>query len=85
MRSIAVGIIVVCVSAALLSMAQAQQHAETQPGRTYMAGPAGHRQPTLSDVPGADQARSDESGLAKVIGEENERLDRLLQGICRGC
>ena len=73
MRWIAVGMIVVSVSTAVVDMAQAQQ------------GPLGHRQLTLSGLGGPDQVKSQESGLAKVIEQENERLDRLLRGICRGC
>jgi len=32
-----------------------------------------------------DQVKPKEGGLAKVIEQENERLNRLLRGICRGC
>jgi hypothetical protein len=73
MRSIAVGMIVVSVMTAVVDMGQAQQ------------GPLDHRQPTLSGIAGPDQVKPQESGLERVIAEENERLDRLLRGICRGC
>ena len=37
------------------------------------------------NVMGADQVQSQENGLAKTIEQENDRLDRQLRGICRGC
>jgi hypothetical protein len=36
-------------------------------------------------ITGADQVQSEENTLAKMIEQENERLDRQLKGICRGC
>jgi hypothetical protein len=50
-----------------------------------MPGPVGHRESTPADTSGANQAKSEENGLAKVIEQETERLGRLLKGICRGC
>jgi hypothetical protein len=41
--------------------------------------------PTKDDVTGADQTQSEENALAKKIEQENERIDRELRGICRGC
>jgi hypothetical protein len=42
--------------------------------------------PTTQDqVTGADQVQSEENTLAKMIEQENERLDHQLKGICRGC
>jgi hypothetical protein len=42
--------------------------------------------PTTQDkVVGADQVESEENALAKLIEQENARLDRELRGICRGC
>ena len=73
MRSIAVGMIVVSVMTAVVDMGQAQQ------------GPLDRRQPALSELVRLDEVKPQESGLARVIQQENERLDRLLRGICRGC
>jgi hypothetical protein len=73
MRSIAVGMIVVSVMTTVVDMGQAQQ------------GPLDHRQPILTDLARPDEVNPQESGLARVIQQENERLDRLLRGICRGC
>jgi hypothetical protein len=36
-------------------------------------------------IAGADQVQSEENSLAKMIEQENIRLDRQLRGICRGC
>jgi hypothetical protein len=38
-----------------------------------------------NSITGAGQVQSEESTLAKMIEQENERLDRQLRGICRGC
>jgi hypothetical protein len=40
---------------------------------------------TRDKVIGADQVDSEENALAKMIEQENARLDRELRGICRGC
>jgi hypothetical protein len=34
---------------------------------------------------GADQVQSEDNALARTIERENERIDRQLRGICRGC
>ena len=36
-------------------------------------------------IAGADQVQSEENTLAKMIEQENARLDHQLKGICRGC
>jgi hypothetical protein len=41
--------------------------------------------PSEDPVPDADQIQSEENSVAKTIEEENDRLDRLVKGICRGC
>ena len=41
--------------------------------------------PSPDNVGGADQVQSEENALAKRIEQENDKLDHLLQGICRGC
>ena len=41
--------------------------------------------PTKDAVIGADQVRSGENVLGKMIDQENDRFDRQLRGICRGC
>ena len=37
------------------------------------------------DIIGVDQLQSEENALAKMIEQENDRLNRQLKGICRGC
>ena len=78
MRARAVAIVLLSLSIAGLAGAQAQQHPDTP-------APVAQRQLTPADIGGADRTRSEESGLAKVIEQENERLGRLLKSICRGC
>jgi hypothetical protein len=41
--------------------------------------------PTRDKVMGANQVASEENALAKMIEQENARLDQELKGICRGC
>ena len=41
--------------------------------------------PTQNKIIGADQVQSKDNDLAKMIGEENSRLDREISRICRGC
>jgi hypothetical protein len=44
-----------------------------------------HPPPTHDKVTGVGQVEAAENALAKMIGQENARLDRELRGICRGC
>jgi hypothetical protein len=37
------------------------------------------------EITGADQLQSEDNTLARMIGQENSRLDREISGICRGC
>jgi len=85
MRSVLVGIIAVSLSAALVTMARAQQPADGAPGLAHMTRPVGHAQPTAPGVAAADRIKSEESGTGKMIDQEDERIDRLIRGICRGC
>ena len=41
--------------------------------------------PTKNKIIGADELRSKDNALARMIGQENARLDREISGICRGC
>jgi hypothetical protein len=41
--------------------------------------------PTQNKIIGADQLQSKDNALAKMIGQENSRVDRAIGGICRGC
>ena len=41
--------------------------------------------PTQGKVIGADELQSKDNALAKMIGQENSRVDRAISGICRGC
>ena len=34
---------------------------------------------------GADQLQSEDNALARMIAQENSRVDRTISGICRGC
>jgi hypothetical protein len=86
MRSIAIGFIAISVLTAVVDTAQTQQRAPAaHPGQDRMAYPVGHRQPARVDITQTDQVKSEESGSAKAIEQEDERIDRLIRGICRGC
>jgi hypothetical protein len=85
MRAIAAGAMIISLSIAVVGAAAAQQRAQAQPSYGDMPAPAGHRQPTSAEITGADQVKSEESASAKAIKQENERLDRLIRSICRGC
>ena len=41
--------------------------------------------PTQDKIIGADQLQSKDNDLARMIGQENSRVDRAISGICRGC
>jgi hypothetical protein len=41
--------------------------------------------PTRNKIIGADELQSKDNALARMIGQENSRLDREISGICRGC
>jgi hypothetical protein len=41
--------------------------------------------PTQGKVIGADELQSKDNALARMIGQENSRLDREISRICRGC
>jgi hypothetical protein len=41
--------------------------------------------PSQNHVVGADEVPPGENTLAKIIEEENARIDRLVRSICRGC
>jgi hypothetical protein len=41
--------------------------------------------PTQNRIIGADELQSKDNALARMIGQENSRLDRKISGICRGC
>jgi hypothetical protein len=45
--------------------------------------PVGHRQPRASDIPQMEDR--EERRLTAEEKAANERLDRALKGICRGC
>ena len=40
---------------------------------------------TQDKVIGADQLQSKDNALARIIAQENARVDRTIKGICRGC
>jgi hypothetical protein len=71
MRSIFAAIIMLSVSTAAVHAAQAQRHAQIQPGYGYMQAPAGHRQLTQDDVTGANQVQFDK----KRVEKDNDLLD----------
>ena len=41
--------------------------------------------PSQDNVGGAGHVQSEENALAKRIEQENDRLDRQVRSICRGC
>ena len=41
--------------------------------------------PTQNKIIGADQVQSKDNALARMIGQENSRIDPAIGGICRGC
>ena len=71
MRTIFAAIIMLSASTAIVHAAQAQRHAQIQPGYGYMQAPVGHRQPTQDDVTGANQVQFDK----KRIEKDNELVD----------
>jgi hypothetical protein len=83
MNAIAAGVIVLSILTAAVGAGKAQQHAQLPPN--FVPAPVGHPELTPTDIAGANQTKSEENALAKVIEQENERLDRLVKGICRGC
>jgi len=48
------------------------------------SAPVGHRQPQAIDVEAAD-VTSSISSIDQALVQENARIDRVIQGICRGC
>jgi len=82
MRLIFIGIVMFLASIAVADTGEAQGGTKIERGHVVPA-PVGHRQPSENDVKGDDQLA--ETGLAKVINEQNRVLDRALKGICRGC
>jgi hypothetical protein len=58
--------------------------------RQQPAAPAAHRQPRAADLPStggstADSNASTDNNPNRVNTLEDERLNRILNGICRGC
>jgi hypothetical protein len=67
----------------------AQTRQSTQPGMTQGAAPApaaqapvGHRQPRADEVPPPPQAQD---RVEEAEKKADERLQKVLQSICRGC
>jgi hypothetical protein len=48
------------------------------------SAPVGHRQPQADEVRSAD-APSSTSSIDEALVQENARINRLIQGVCRGC
>jgi hypothetical protein len=48
------------------------------------SAPVGHRQPQALDVHSTD-VTSSISSTDQALARENARIDRLIQGVCRGC
>jgi hypothetical protein len=82
MRLIFIGIVMFSASIAVVDAGETQGGTKTERGNVMQA-PVGHRQPTQKGIEGDDQFA--DTGLAKVINEQNRVLDRTLKGICRGC
>ena len=89
MRWIFAGLIVLSASTAVVRAGEADKRAEVRTGDRTSQAPVRHRQPARPDVTGAPagagEVQPEESNLAKTIEQENDRLDRLVRGICRGC
>jgi hypothetical protein len=96
MRVIFAAIIMLSASTAVGHAAEAQKHARLQPGygpnqfqfdkkRVEEDNELLDLPATQGKVTGADQVESEENALAKLIEQENARIDRELKGICRGC
>jgi hypothetical protein len=48
------------------------------------SAPVGHRQPQAADVQASD-VTSSISSIDEALVQENARINRLIQGVCRGC
>jgi hypothetical protein len=48
------------------------------------SAPVGHRQPQAADVQAKD-VTSSTSSIDQALVQENARINRLMQGVCRGC
>lgn len=48
------------------------------------SAPVGHRQPQAADVQTKDMTSS-ASSIDQALVQENARINRLMQGVCRGC
>ena len=48
------------------------------------SAPVGHRQPQAADVQATD-ITSSMSSIDQALVQENARIDRVIQGVCRGC
>jgi hypothetical protein len=74
---------------AVLDRAIADTMAFAPPSRSLAPGnetttrpwsaPVGHRQPGVADVPASTSASQ------QTLDQENENVNRIIRGICRGC
>jgi len=48
------------------------------------SAPVGHRQPQAADIQVTD-VTSSISSIDQALIQENARIDRLIQGVCKGC
>jgi hypothetical protein len=48
------------------------------------SAPVGHRQPQAADVQVSD-VTSSISSIDQALMQENAKINRLIQGVCRGC
>ena len=70
---------------------QSTGQSATQPSMAPKEAPVGHRQPRQSDVPpkpsGGSQTATpeSESRLDLLDPKQDEKMNRILNGICRGC
>ena len=60
-------------------------HRSTNSGQQLLPGdaPVGHRQPRADQVPSEKNPMNDSDD--SIINQENAALDRIMNGICRGC
>ena len=89
MRWALAGLIMLSAATVAVRADETDERAELRTGDRTSQAPVGHRQPARPDVTGtqggAGEAQPQENSLAKTIEQENDRLDRLVRGICRGC
>ena len=89
MRSALAVILVSALATSSAAYAQGTGSPAASP-RQQPVAPPGHRQPRATDLPSTGRSTADSNGSTdnnpnRVDNLEDERLNRILNGICRGC